>query len=134
MIVAYYDLAICMGRCRKDSLHAARRQRQWALAKHVNFLLERAQHVRLVQVVGSGDYNCIELIGVEKLVDIGEYVGNTETLGERAGFGAVIVADSDKLGATNSRKHGKVRQLRDRSCADKTKPDVRAQMRPMVVP
>ena len=90
--------------------------------------------MRFMQMIWSRDYNCIELIGVEKLVDVGKDVGNAETLGECACLWAIIVADRDELRATNARKNRKMRKLRYRSSTDEAKPDVRAQIRPTVVP
>ena len=134
MIVSDDDFAIGSGSSSENALHTTGRERQRSLAKHVNFLLERAQHVRLVQVVRSCDDDCIELVGVEKLVDVREDVGNTKTLGERTSFWTVVVTDRDKLRAANAGENRKMRQLRYRSRANKSKSDVRAQMCPTVVP
>jgi hypothetical protein len=100
----------------------------------MHFLLQRAKHVRLVQVVRSGyDYG-VNFLGIEELVYVGEDVGNAESLSERSGFGAIVVAKRYEPRAANTREHRKMCKLRYRSRADETKPDVRAQMCPTVVP
>jgi len=70
----------------------------------VNFLLESAKHVRLMQVIRRSDDNCVESFGVEQLVDIGEDVRDFQSLSERTGFGAIIVADRDKLDPAHLRE------------------------------
>ena len=100
----------------------------------MNFLLERPQHVWLVKVIRSRNNHGVELIGIEELVDICEDVRYSKSLRERLRLRTIIVADRDKLRTTNARKHRKVRELCYRSRANKTKPDIRAQMCPTVVP
>src|SRR5687767_5628657 len=73
-------------------LHTARGEGERALAEDVNARLERAQHVRLMKMIGRGDDHRVELIELEQVLDIGEDVGNSESIGERARFGAVVVA------------------------------------------
>jgi hypothetical protein len=90
--------------------------------------------MRLVQMIWGRDHNRIELIGIEKLVDVGKDVGDAETLCKCAGLWTIVVAYCDELRAADAREYRKVRELRYRACADETKPDVRAQMRPTVVP
>jgi hypothetical protein len=100
----------------------------------VNLLLERAKHVRLVQMVRRRDYDCVELVGIEQLIYVGEDVGNAKTLCQCTSFWTIVVADRDKLRTANARENRKMRELRNRSCADESKSDIRAQMRPTVVP
>lgn len=100
----------------------------------MNFLLERTKHVRLMKMIRGRDYDRVELIRVEKLVDVGKDVRNAKALCKCTGFWAVVVADRDELRATNAREDRQMRELRNRSCSNKSKSDVRAQMRPTVVP
>lgn len=134
MIVSHDDFAICSSCCREDPFYSAGSQRQRSLAKNVDLLLQRAKHVRLVEMIRGCDHNRIELIGVEQLVYVGKDVGNAKPLRERTSLWTIVVADRDKLRASNARQHWKMRELRYRSSADEAKPDVRAQMRPTVVP
>ncbi len=91
------------GRC-KNPFHSARCQRQWPLAQHVNALLQRTQYVGFVQVVRGRDDYRIEFVGIEQLVDISKDVGDPEALGERPCLGPVVVADRNKLRATETRQ------------------------------
>ena len=102
-----------LGRGRENALHAARRQRQWTLTQYVPLCRERAQDVRLVEVIGRRDDDRVEIIELEEVLDVGEDVGNVESVGERAGLRAVVVADGRELSAAHLGEHRQVRQLGD---------------------
>ena len=87
-----------------------------------------------MKMIRGCDYDCIELIRVEKLVDVGEDVRNAKALCKCTSFWAVVVADRDEMRAANAGENRQMRQLRYRACSNETKSDVRAQMRPTVVP
>ena len=81
-------------------------ERERPLAQHVHPGGERAQHVRLVQMVRRRDHHGIELVELQHLVDVGEDIGNVEPLGERARLRSVVVAERDELRAAQARERG----------------------------
>ena len=85
------------------------------------FLLQRAKHVGLMQMIRSRDYNCIETLSVEKLVDVREDVGNFQSLRESTCFRSIVVADGDELRTAHLREQGEMRELRDSTSTDKSK-------------
>ncbi len=93
-------------------------QRQRALAQHVLARRQRAEHVRLVKMVRRGDDDRVERVLLEQILDVGVDVGNAETIGERAGFRPVVVAERDELRAAHLGQHRQMRELRDGSRAD----------------
>jgi hypothetical protein len=134
MIVPDNDLSIRCRSGRENAVHTSRSQRKRPLAQNVNFLLERTKHMRLMKMIRGRDYDCIELIRVEELVNVSEDVRNAKALCKCTSLGAVVVADGDELRAANARENRQVRELRYRSCSNQSKSDVRAQIRPTVVP
>lgn len=72
----------------------------------------------LVQMIRRSDNHCIEPVMIEKLLDVGEHIGNTESLRESARFDSVVVADRNERRAFDFREHGEMRELRDGTCAD----------------
>ena len=98
-----------------DPLHAARRQRQRPLAQHVQPGGDRAQHVRLVQVVRCCDHHRRLLVGFEQVLDIRVDIGNVEPVGEGARLGAVVVAEGGEGNPAHLVQHRQVRELRDGS-------------------
>jgi hypothetical protein len=77
-------------------------------------------------MIRSADYDCIELIGVEQLVDVREEITNSEPLRECLRLRTVIVADGDKLSSAHAREQREMRELRNRSCSNESNPKVRA--------
>ena len=98
--------------------------------------LECAKDVRLVKMVWCRNDYCIQLVRIEKLIDVGEDVRNSETLRESASFWSIVVADRDELCALDLRKNGKMRELCDRAGTNQSKSNIRAHSvtRPTVVP
>lgn len=134
MVVSHDNLSIRSGGGRENPLDSSRCQRQRSLAQYVDPLLQRAEHVRFVEVIGSRDDNGIELVGVEQLIDIGKYVRDAEALGKCACLGSVVVADRDELCTAYARQQREMSQLRYRASANEAKSNVRAQICPTVVP
>jgi hypothetical protein len=102
----------------QDSLHAARGEGERALAEHVDLGGQRRQRVRLVQVIGRGDDDGVEVVVFEHVLDVVEDVGDVEPVGKRAGLGAIVVAQRNQLHAAELAEHRKVRELRDRARPD----------------
>jgi hypothetical protein len=123
MIVCDSDLPVRTGRRGEDALDTARSERERSLAHHVHLCRERAEHVRLMQVVGRRDDHGVEVVGLEQVLDVREGVGDPESLGEGARLGSIVVAQRNHLGAAHLRKHGQVCELCDRSRADHADPD-----------
>ena len=69
----------------------------------------RAQHVRLVQVIGRGDHHRVESVDLEQILDVGERVADAEAIGERARLGPVVIADGRKLRPAHLRQNRQVR-------------------------
>jgi hypothetical protein len=136
VIVSDYDFSVSGLSSRENPVHSARRERKRSLAEYVNLRFESAKHVRLVKMIGRRDNYRIELIRIEKLIDVGENVGNTKTLGESARFWSIIVANRDEFSAPDFRQNGKMRELCDRAGTNQSKPNFRAHSvkRPTVVP
>jgi hypothetical protein len=82
--------------------------------------------VRLVQVIRSTDYDCVELVSVEQLVDVREEITNSKSLRECLRLRTVIVADRDKLSSAHAGEQRKMRKLGNRSCSNESNPKVRA--------
>jgi len=123
MVVADDDLSSSL-LCRGDnSLDAARRQRQRSLAQDIDLRFECAQDVRLVKVIWRGDDYGIDLIELEQILNVGEDIGNLETLGDGARLRTIIVTESYELRALDFGKHWKVRELCDRPRADESEAD-----------
>ena len=118
VVVGDVDLEVGAVRGGDDPLHAARGERERALAEHVHLGREGAQHVRLVQVVGRRDHHRVQLVELEQLLDVREGVGDAEAVRERPRLGAVVVAQRDELRAPHLGEHGQVRELRDGAGAD----------------
>ena len=102
----------------KDPLDAARREGQGPLAEDMHLGRERAENVGLVQVIGRGDDDGVELIELEKILDVGERVGDAEAVGERSRFRTIVVADRRQFGPAHLRQNRQMRELRDRPRAD----------------
>src|SRR5947209_10833532 len=84
--------------CRRENpFHTARGQRQRPLAQNVHLGLERAQHVRLVQVVRRSDDDRVDLVELQQILDVGEHIGDLHSLGDRTCLGAVVVTERDEL-------------------------------------
>ena len=71
-------------------------------------------------MVWRRDYNCIHLVELQQILEIREHIGNLETLGDRACFRAVVIAQRDELGALDFAQRRKVRELRNRADANET--------------
>src|SRR5438270_12372397 len=69
-------------------------------------------------MIRRSDNHCIEPVVIEKLVDVGEHIGNTESLRESPRLHSVVVADCDERRTFDFREHGEMRELRDGACAD----------------
>ena len=108
----------------KKSLDPARGQGQRPLAQDVDLGLESAQDMRLVQMVWRRDHYGIHLIELQQILEIGEDIGNSKTLGERAGLGSVIVAQRYELRPFDLREHRQVRELRDCAGTNEAEADV----------
>ncbi len=102
----------------ENSFDSPRVQRQRALAQHVLARGQRAQRVRLVEMVRRGDDDRVERVLLEQILDVGVDVGDAETVGERARFRPVVVAERDELRAAHLRQDRQMRDLRDGSRAD----------------
>src|ERR1700737_3696176 len=74
-------------------------------------------------MIRRGDHDCIDLIELQQILEIGERVRDLESLRDRAGLGAIVVAKRDELRSFDFREHGEVRELSYRSGADKSEPD-----------
>jgi hypothetical protein len=48
---------------------------------------ERAQDMRLVEMVRRRDDDRVQIIELEEVLDVGEHVGDAEAVGERPAFG-----------------------------------------------
>ena len=70
-------------------------------------------------MIWSSDNHGVKPVVIEKLLDVGEDIGNAEPLRESASFHAVVVADRNESGALDFREHWKMRELRDGAGADK---------------
>ena len=101
-----------------DALDATRRERHRTLAQHVHARRDRAEHVRLVQMVGRRDDDRIEPLGLEQILDVRVRVGHLESVRERARLRAIVVAEREQPDAAHLRQHRKMRHLRDRAGAD----------------
>ena len=113
MVVTDDDFAARLLGGGENPLDSARGQRQWTLAQNVDLGFERAQDMRLVQMIRGGDHHGIDLIELEQILDVGEDVGNLHTLGDGARFRAIVVAQRNQLRAFDFGDNGQVRQLRD---------------------
>jgi hypothetical protein len=91
----------------------------------MNLRLQRAKCVRLVKVIRSRYDHSVEPVVFQKLVDIGENVGNAESLSERACFRPVVVADRDQRCSLYLRKDGQMRELCNRARADQRHSEIR---------
>ena len=101
-----------------DALGTARRERHRPLAQHVYARGDRAEHVRLVQMVGRRDDDRVESVGLEQVLDVRVRIGHLEAVRECARLRAIVVADREQPDAAHLRQHGKMRHLRDRAGAD----------------
>ena len=101
VVIAHYNFPIRGDGGGEDAIHSAGSERKRALTKHMHLRLERAKYMRLVQVIGRGDDNGIELIRIEKLIDVGENVGNSKALSECTGLWTIVIADGNKTRAAN---------------------------------
>ena len=54
----------------------------------------------------------LDLVELQQILDVGENVGDLETLGDRACLRPIVVAQRHELGAFDLRQDGKMRQLR----------------------
>ena len=108
---------------RENPLDTARRQRQWPLAQHVDFGFQGAKNVGLVQVVRRGDHYRVHLIQLQQILDVGEHVGDLQPLCDRAGLGAVVVAERNELRSLDLGEHRQVRELGNRSRPDEAEAD-----------
>ena len=102
----------------ENSFDSARVQRQRALAQHVLARRQRAQRMRLVEMVRRGDDDRVERVLLEQILDVGVDVGDAEAIGERARFRPVVVAERDELRAAHLRQDRQMGDLRDGSRAD----------------
>ena len=100
-------------RRREDALDAARVERQWALAQHIDLRGQRTEHVRLVEVIRRRHDDRVEIVELEQVLDVGERVPNAESIREGARLWPIVVADGRELGAAHLRDHGKMGELRD---------------------
>ena len=64
-------------------------------------------------MIGRRHYNRVESVLLEQLLHVGEYVGNTESLRERARLYAIVVADGNQRCAFDFREDRKVGELSD---------------------
>ena len=124
MIVPNHHHASGFFRRSKDSFHAMRRERHRSLAQHVNLRAQSAQHVWLVQMIRRRDNHRIEPVVIEKLFDVGEHIGNTDSLRESTRLYSVVVANRDERRAFDFREHGEMRELRDGTRADEREPQI----------
>ena len=74
-------------------------------------------------MVGRGDYNGVNLVELQQILDVSKDIGNLHSLGDRARLGSIVVAQRDKLGAFDFGERRKVRQLRNRSSANESEPN-----------
>src|SRR6188768_3027737 len=109
MVVADDDFPPGLLRRSKNAFHPARRQRERPLAHYVDFGFQRTKNVWLVQMIWSGDDDSIDLIQLEKILDVRKHVGHAEPLGDRARLRAIVVAESNELSAFDFGENGKVR-------------------------
>jgi hypothetical protein len=79
---------------------------------------QRAEHVRLMQVIGGGHHDGVEFVELEHFLEVGEHVGHVEPIGQRAGLGPIVVTQRHEARAAHLREDGDVRDLGDRACAD----------------
>src|SRR5437773_5616047 len=80
--------------------------------------------MRLVQVIGCGNYDGVHLIELEQILDVGEHVGDLQSLRDGTCLRSVIVAERNELGAFELGQHRKMRKLRDRPRADEAEADI----------
>ena len=69
--------------------------------------------MRLVQMIWRRDDDCVDSILLEKLLHVGVYVGNAESLRECTCFYAVVVANRDEARSLDLREKRKMRELCD---------------------
>jgi hypothetical protein len=136
MIVSDYDLSVCHLRRAENPVDTAGGKGQRALTQDMHLRLERAKNMGLVKVVRGRDDYRIELVGIEKLIDVRKNVRDTKTLSERACFGTIVVAYRNELGASDLRQDWQMRELRNRAGTNKSNTNISAHsaMRPTVVP
>src|SRR5262249_24127209 len=87
-------LRACCGR--EDALDAARCQRQRTLAQHVQLRGQRAQHMRLVEMVRRSDHYGVQRVQLEKILDVRKHIWNAESIREPARLGAVVVTNRNQ--------------------------------------
>src|SRR5262245_19455707 len=81
---------------------------------------QRAEYVRLMQVIGSCDDDGVELLDLEEILDVGAGVANAEAVGEGASLRPVVVTHGGQLDAAHLGEHRDVRELRYGAGADET--------------
>ena len=69
-------------------------------------------------MVWRSDNHCIEPVVIEKLFDIGEHIGNTESLSESTRLHSVVITNRDERRTFDFREHRQMRELRDGACTD----------------
>ena len=79
---------------------------------------QRAQNVRFVQMIGRGNDDGIELVGVEQLLEVGKHVGHIEAVSERARLRSIVVAERNERGSAQLRQHRNVRELSNGTCTN----------------
>ncbi len=136
VIVADNNLAIGRFRGVEYAVDAARCERERTLAKDVDLLLQRTEDMRLVKMIRCRYHDCIELVRIEQLVDVGEDVRDIQTPCERAGLWTIVVADRDEMRTTHSRQERQMRKLCNRPRTYETEAKIRAHQftRSTVVP
>src|SRR5256885_1147634 len=118
VIVSHDNLTPRLLGCSENPFDATRRQRQRTLTQHVDLRLERAQHVRLVQMVGCGDDDCVNLVELEEILDVGKDVRNLHSLGDGARLRTIVITEGDELRAFDLRNSRQMCELCDRPGAD----------------
>ncbi len=106
----------------ENPLGTHRSHRHRPLHQYVQLARQRGKNVRLVQVIGRADQQCIELLVVHQLGDVGVRGRDVEAIGEGARLGQVVVADPDHLDVLGALERRQMTHLRDRARTDNPQP------------
>jgi len=113
MVVRDHHHLLRLLRRRDDPLDGPRADAQRPLAHHVLPRAQRREDVHLVQVVGRGHHDRIEVLQLEQFLDVGADVAHAEPLGERPGLRGIVVTEGGELDAAHLAEHRQMRGLGD---------------------